>query len=642
MWTDVDELCGELAVFDETSGNEQLAFESFKHYLRFKGRGIPRRILRAFNEMVAWEGEAAHLAFPNEQWRRINFYAQLNQLLEKNADLLFGGSSEEIAGTRFDRQKLGILYVVDWILRQGRLEFTASAVLSASRELSSKIALAEQIARSSTLALLDILVQGEYLQTIAPKLDQVAIEKVDTEETRYRLTDRRLAEMSGIGGAANAEDESVFAEAEGGRRTPGQRFGGYELHEKLGEGGMGVVYHAWDTNARRYVALKLLHPWLTNAPNVQERFRRELATLRKLKHPNIVPFLESGEVDSQLFLAMEFIDGLDLGQVIKRCGALDVETAIEVLLPIAQGIEFAHQQGFARLDVKSGNIRLAATGKVYLMDLGIAKHQDDVMITDQSGFVGTPSYLAPEQLSGKVVDQRADIYSFGIVLYETLTGNLPFVGRDSFDVGMKHLKEEPAPPSKFAAIPAELEAAILRCLKKDPDERFQDMGQVIELLKRFEGSPWQSNVVSLVRRAKQELDQADQDKNSRTVIETFTVIRQQSVASAAPDKTALPLNEVPWLEVSQDPNSPPQHCPLTKEITTIGRDADNDICLFSAGSVSRYQARILLEEGRFSLVDLNSSNGTYLNGERVLSAMPLKDGDRVEIGAAHLLFHGSH
>jgi serine/threonine-protein kinase len=270
MWADVDALCANLAVFGSAGTNhelsqEEVVFENFKDYLRFRGRGIPRRILRAFNEQVSWRNDSAYLAFPNEQLRRVNFYAQLDQLLEANSDRLFGRSAEDMAGTRYDRLKLGILYVIAWILRLGRLEFAASDVLTASRELISRIALAEQIAAGSTFDLLDILVEGEYIQPLVQKLDRVALDSGNVSgEKRYRLTDRRLAEMSGIG-APSEEAPPAFEDSESFRGTAGRRLGHYELHELLGQGGMGSVYHAWDTAARQFVALKLLHSWLINS-----------------------------------------------------------------------------------------------------------------------------------------------------------------------------------------------------------------------------------------------------------------------------------------------------------------------------------------------------------------------------------------
>jgi serine/threonine protein kinase len=704
MWSDVDALADKLAVFDAKSGGSQseLVFNGFKNYLRFKGRGIPRRILRAFNELVSWQNNYPVLNFRNEQLRRINFYSQLNKTLESNVENLFGRSTEEIAGTRQDRLRLGVYYVIDWILRQGVAEFTASDLLNASRELSSRISLAEEIAIGTIGELLDVLVDGEYIETVDQKLDQVAIDVGNTAgEKRYRLTERRLAELGGI--EANIEEDGKFEPPGPSSEAHARRIGNYELQEVLGQGGMGSVYRAWDTAKRRFVALKLLHRWLSTNPDAQERFRRELATLERLKHRNIVSFLESGEWESQFFLAMEFVDGIDLDRVLGSVGALDIETAAAILLPVGNAIEYAHSQGFLRLDVKPSNVRISTEGRVYLMDVGIAREgEDSKSITQQGSFVGTPFYLAPEQARDGPVDRRVDIYSFGVVLYEALTGRRPFSGEDAFAIVTKHMQEMPPLPSQFASIPKTLEDVILRCLEKSPDARYQSMTEVLLALDACARErKSEQELAAFTKHVKRDAKRTDAERRDPTLIlesegmpglgtsafatvsgpmppplaagplasathgersdpspppdsPTADAVRPPTVESSfapSPRQVAGPVDageHVPlrnahltsWIEFMRD-GSQPEHYQLSKEITSIGRAQTNDVRLSGETGVSRFHTRIVWDHDGFIMVDLNSSNGTYLNGVRVLEPVPLKNGDQIEIGNAHFVFHAS-
>ncbi len=656
MWANVDTLCEQ---FISAEGNSSPAdpqssscFENFKHYLRFKGRGIPRRIIRSFNEIVAWQDASPVLRFPNDTLRRITFYAQLNQCLEKNAARLFGSFGEDAAGTRQDRLKLGVYYVLDWILVRGTGEFSAADVLNASRELSSRIALAEEVAIGTISDLLDVLVDGEYLEVVTQKLDQVAINAGNlNNEKRYRITPRRLAEMSGI--AAEGDEEPVAAAGSSAVKT----FGHYELQESLGQGGMGSVYRAWDTVNRRFVALKLLHSWLSTNMEARERFRRELATLERLRHANIVSFLEAGEFESQFFLAMDFIEGIDLDTILQQSAALPPEQALSILEPIGSAIEFAHSQRFVRLDVKPGNIRVSANGNVYLMDLGIARSGDeDGAITQRGSYVGTPYYLAPEQVTGQPIDQRVDIYSYGVVLYETLTGRRPFDGTDVGDVLVMHLHESPTPPSQIVPIPPVLEALILKCLAKSPKDRFQSMTEVLTALRTCHvGRSTAGELASLATRLKRDYRHKQAEMAAKTLVASalFEPLPTNWVppdpptpmpmppigAAAAPTAEVAQKGGVPWLDRLVD-GSETEGYPLTKEITSLGRDKSNDICLGAADGVSRFHARILRQDsGQFLLADLNSSNGTFLNGVRVFEPAPLKYGDRIEIGNAHFAFY---
>lgn len=665
MWGNVDDLCEQFTSVDGSASaadtESPVCLENFKHYLRFKGRGIPRRVIRSFNELVAWQDGSPVLHFRNETLRRITFYAQLNRCLEKNLARLFGSLNEDAAGTRQDRLKLGVYYVLDWILVRGTGEFTASDVLNASHELSSRIALAEEAAIGTISDLLDVLVEGEYLEVVTQKLDQVAINAGSTNnDKRYRITPRRRAEMSGI--AAEIDEEPVVAAGS----STAKSFGRYELQESLGQGGMGSVYRAWDTAKRRFVALKLLHSWLSANPEARERFRRELATLERLRHANIVSFIEAGEFDSQFFLAMDFIEGTDLDTILQQSAALPPSQALAILEPIGTAIDFAHSQHFVRLDVKPSNIRVSTSGNIYLMDLGIARSGDeDGSITQRGSYVGTPFYLAPEQVTGGSIDHRVDIYSYGVVLYETLTGRRPFDGTDAGQVVIKHLQESPMPPSQVVPIPPALDALILKCLAKSPEDRFQSMTEVLAALRDCRvGRSSADELGSLATLVKRTHRHKQAELAAKTVIApapveplptgfastalpSVTVLAPAPAPSHAAAAAAISSNDTKtdrasaslWLDRLVE-GLEAEGYPISKEITSLGRHPTNDICLSAADGVSRFHARILRQDdGQFVLTDLNSSNGTFLNGVRVFEPSPLKYGDRIEIGSAHFAFY---
>jgi len=651
MWDDVDALCAQMITVEDGNltsdvldSHRQAVFQKFKSYLRFKGRGIPRRMLRAFNEMVVWEQGRPALAFTNEDLRRVTFFADLNRNLESNAKRLFGSSTEDVSGTRQDRHKLGIYYVVDWILRQGQVAFTVGDLLTASSRLSSRIALAEKIAPGAIAELLDALMENEYVEIVPPKLDEAVIGRDPaTDQKLYRLVARRLAEMSDL--SAVFEEEAFAGEA-----ATVDKIGRFELHEELGAGGMGKVYRAWDSERNIFVALKVLHAWLSANPDARARFQREFTTLKALKHENIVRYHEAGESQGKYFLAMDLVDGLDLKTLIATYGALEIATAAAILMPIARAVQYAHDLGFVRLDIKPSNIMVSVSGHVYLMDLGIAKTKSSAaqtVITQTGDLVGTPMYLAPEQFGPGSADRRSDVYAFGAVLYEVITGSRPFPGTSLAELLSQHLHDRPALPSSTTNVPDVLDTVILRCLEKNADERFQTMSEVADELQARTLVASQSNLSSLITETRSTYRTREREQNSST---QYFRVQPMSVSPASPDPPALAassrgrghamtpeMRRGPRIEFFQSDKT----CPvffLTSDTVTIGRAPDSSIHLEDAAGVSRYHARISRQGDGFLLVDLNSSNGTLLNGTRVLDPVPLSDNDVIAIGNVQLIF----
>jgi serine/threonine protein kinase/Tfp pilus assembly protein PilF len=248
----------------------------------------------------------------------------------------------------------------------------------------------------------------------------------------------------------------------------------YKILAKLGEGGMGVVYEAEDTKLKRTVALKFLPPELTRDPQAKERFIHEAQAASALEHSNICNIHEIDETeDGQLFIVMACYEGEILKDKIER-GPLKLEEAVDIAIQIAKGLEKAHKKEIVHRDIKPGNIFITEDGVVKIVDFGLAKLKGQIKLTKEGTTLGTAGYMSPENARGGKVDHRTDIWSLGIVLYEMLTGQLPFRGDYEQAVTYSILNEEPEPVTALrTGIPMKLERIVNKCLQKDPDERYQ-------------------------------------------------------------------------------------------------------------------------------------------------------------------------
>ncbi|MBU3114078.1 Stk1 family PASTA domain-containing Ser/Thr kinase [Clostridium lacusfryxellense] len=264
----------------------------------------------------------------------------------------------------------------------------------------------------------------------------------------------------------------------------------YELLEKIGEGGMGVVYKAKCHLLNRFVAVKILKAELSDDEDFVMRFKREATSIAKLSHPNIVNIHDVGSENNINFIIMEYINGKTLKQIIKEDGRLSPQKTLDIVLQVAKALECAHSNNIIHRDIKPDNIMITQDMMVKIMDFGIAKVMDSSTITISNKVMGTVHYFSPEQAKGKLVDCRTDIYSLGIVMYEMVTGKVPYNAESSITIAMMHIQETAIPPKKIITdIPENINQVILKAMEKEPIKRYQTANEMVKILMSIKENP---------------------------------------------------------------------------------------------------------------------------------------------------------
>ena len=298
--------------------------------------------------------------------------------------------------------------------------------------------------------------------------------------------------------------------------------GQFQILQKIGSGGMGAVYKAVQPAMNRMVAVKILHPKLANRKDLVSRFRREARAMSHLTHPNTVKVLLYGELDDgSLYIVMEYLEGKNLNQTVRKEGPLPVERAIPVLIQVCGALQEAHLQGIVHRDLKPENIFLSTNGGLKdfpkVLDFGLAKVTErelrpgSVMLTQEGMVFGTPEFMSPEQAQGKVLDARSDIYSLAVILYEVLTGKLPFDARTPMEYIQLHVTKPPIPldervPGKRFA--QGLWTVLARALEKKPEQRFQSAAEFAEALKPYAGGSGKGYTAMMPKSASDVIQQA--------------------------------------------------------------------------------------------------------------------------------------
>ena len=278
--------------------------------------------------------------------------------------------------------------------------------------------------------------------------------------------------------------------------------GRYQLTEELGRGGMGVVYKAEDTKLKRTVALKFLPPELTHIPDVKDRFMREAQAAAALDHPNICTVYEFDEAEDKTFISMAYVEGQILRKKLES-GPLELDEALRIATQVAEGLQIAHKKGIVHRDIKSSNIMVDDRNQAKIMDFGLARMTGGTLLTQEGTAMGTISYMSPEQTRGEEVDHRTDIWSFGVVLYEMLTGELPFKGEHEQAVVYSIRKDKPRPITEVKAeIPQSIEQVVEKALEKDADKRYQQVDELLDDLKSISAGIIPEEIKARLRKAK--------------------------------------------------------------------------------------------------------------------------------------------
>lgn len=261
---------------------------------------------------------------------------------------------------------------------------------------------------------------------------------------------------------------------------------GFLVQREVGKGGMGVVYQAARENDEQRVAIKLLPAHFAN-PTTARRFQREGRSLLNIRHPNIVEVYDVNCHEGAHYIVMEFLEGRPLSQLLRQSTrGLPLDLGRQLALDIARALEAIHAKGLIHRDLKPGNVIVSGEGRAKLLDFGLVQVEGLTMLTETGSLLGTPLYMSPEQCGGHPADHRSDIYSFGIVLFQILTGRVPFQSESVYELLDKHKNEAPEAPTKIRRdVPADLEQIVLRCLEKKPEMRYQS---VTQLLSDFEGA----------------------------------------------------------------------------------------------------------------------------------------------------------
>lgn len=475
----------------------------------------------------------------------------------------------------------------------------------------------------------------------------------------------------------------------------GKSLGQFRIVERIGAGGMATVFKAYQPTLDRYVAIKVLPAYHARDPIFVKRFVQEARAVAKLVHPNILQIHDFGEQEQGpgqgniTYIVMEYVEGGTLKDRLKR--TLSMPEAVDYMIQAAEGLDCAHRNGIIHRDVKPANMLLRKDGYLLLSDFGIAKILEGTTNLTRAGTgIGTPQYMSPEQGTGQAVDRRSDIYSLGIVLFHCLTGRVPFTAENPLTITVKHLQEPlPVEMMRKVGVPTPIEQVVAKMTAKAASERYQSADALVEGLTRaltdsqlaLPSSRWRPGVSSAMPRVDNNVAKPPGNPPSGPgVVTPSTPPQQQFVpggqggqggqvtlpcfrCSASNPSTRLYCTscgyELSDARAAADrfmgPNGRPVLARLTlqngqgggrsyrfhQDVTTIGRTNGNDLVI-SGRTVSRRHARLWFDKGRWYLQDLESANGTMVNGVRLYQSIGLNDGDVVNFGDEIVVFNTTY
>ncbi len=454
----------------------------------------------------------------------------------------------------------------------------------------------------------------------------------------------------------------------------GKKLGHLEVVEQIGQGGMATVYKAYQPALDRHVAIKVLPAAYAKDPTFMERFIREARAIAKLYHPHILPVHDFGEQDGTTYIVMEYVAGGTLKKRLRPGQPMPLREAIDLILQACQALECAHQHNIVHRDVKPGNMLLRTDSFLLLSDFGIAKILESNTVLTRTGVgIGTPQYMSPEQGTGGTVDGRSDLYSLGVVLYQAVTGRVPYgsPGDAPLTISLKHVNEPLPPPRQFAPdLPPMVEQIIIKALEKDPNRRFQTASEMIEALSNVnlalrgptsgfsiafgplvpsERPPVSPDVGQLHPITPPQTAGAQPQhgavcfrcgtENLPGKLFCTTCGYDLSGRRAQNDRFLNPNTGRPYYAHLSMMNGPltGRHFTLHQDTTTIGRTTGNDIIIPDL-TVSRHHAVLRFENGHWVVEDKGSANGTFVNGVRIRWPQPLNEGDQIRFGDEIVIF----
>jgi serine/threonine-protein kinase len=639
-------------------------------YLQYKGRGMPRRILRELNSFIFWDNDQPFLMLKHTEQRYMGIFAKLQEALDDSPEV-FGTRAEALEDTRFDRQRLAVYYTLDWILRRGRETFTVAEALEVASHLNLGWRGDGAAREISAEAIVGLLRKRKFLE----RVEQTVIKANDGSallNERYKLAEWVLRAFQGAPESEFAAKEAPPAAGAAAPKTEFEFLGRYRVLEKIGQGGFATVYRVADP-AGAVRAAKVLHRDLAASEDAVQRFRREIEIQAQLKHPSIVQFFEIGTVEGVPYFVMEFLAGHSLKHILANLRRLPEATAATITHDLAEVYAYVHTRGFVRNDIKPSNVMFTGDGRLKVIDFGIARsnREQDSKITMAGEMIGTPSYMSPEQAYGRTVDGRSDVFSLGVVLYEMLTGETPFQGETLMDQLRRLFEGNFTPPSRFASVSPQLEAVVTKALAHDPAGRFSSMEEFAAALQSVAPPVDLQELVRETQTAEKVLSQS---------LEEDTVIKRRQDFEPKPEEAepvASPVLSPPdegqrcvemlhsstpgerraAMDKLRELNPPDLYdlmfdfpegsclftakgvsaTPLVKQHLTLGRVAHCELQL-DRPEISRQHAAFSIGEATVEVEDLGSANGLRLNGNRS-SRAELHDGDRIEIGPVVIRVH---
>lgn len=400
----------------------------------------------------------------------------------------------------------------------------------------------------------------------------------------------------------------------------GQTIGGYQIAEEIGHGGAATVYRAYQPQLERWVAIKIMRATEGSGKEFLARFRREAKAIAALRHPNILTIYDYGEKEGIAYFVMEYVAGGTLKSSLTG-QPQPWPDAATLILPVGRALAYAHSQGVVHRDVKPANILLARPDWPLLADFGLVKLLGRKRGITQPGVsIGTPAYFSPEQAAGDEVDHRTDIYGLAIVLYELLTGRLPFDADSPIEMMLRRLRENPIPPRRFnPLVTPQLEAIILRALARDAEARYPTMKALLDDLARQPGATGRTTM----------------EPSQDTPLPTATTRLNAPGVAFGPRLVVLGTGAMLYIPDKDDiliGRSDPHVAPPDVDLGPYGG---------GQAGVSRHHARLLHGPEGFLMDDLNSTNGTFVNSVPVTPGQParVRSGDVILCGKFSLVFY---